>query len=61
MIKQEKLTYTKCGYEDVIFSKNKLLNVCADCHNEFTIKKKISHRRILLSYGHDEYASLLNN
>ena len=39
MIKQEKLTCPKCSSEDMIFSKNKLLNVCADCHNEFTIKK----------------------
>jgi len=55
---QEAITCPKCASEDVTFSKKKQLYVCPDCHHEFTIEKKIPHRRIFLSYGHDEYAPL---
>jgi hypothetical protein len=55
---QENITCPKCTSEDVTFSKKKQLYVCPDCLHEFTIEKNIPQKRIFLSYGHDQYASL---
>ena len=47
----------ECTSKNVNFNEIRKSYVCIDCYHEFTIKK-ISHRRIFLSYGHDEYAAV---
>ena len=57
-MEQQEITCPKCDSEDVVFSKKRQYYVCPDCRHEFAIEIKISKRRIFLSYGHDEYATL---
>ena len=57
-MEQQNITCPKCYSEDVVISKKRQHYVCPDCRHEFAVDIKISKRRIFLSYGHDEYATL---
>jgi tetratricopeptide (TPR) repeat protein len=41
-----------------MYSKKRLLYICEDCGNEFTVEHKPTSRRIYLSYGIDEHSAL---
>jgi len=41
-----------------MFSRKRQLHVCEDCDHEFVFEKSFIARRVFLSYGHDEHASL---
>jgi len=47
-----------CGSENVMFSRKRQLYLCEDCDHEFAVAKGFSPKRVFLSYGHDEHASL---
>lgn len=55
---EQKQICPKCSSQNVKFSDKRKTNVCIDCLHEFTVEKNIPHRRIFLSYGHDEYSTL---
>lgn len=48
----------KCGSENVRFSKKHSRYNCEDCAHEFVLEKPFVSKRIFISYGHDEHASL---
>jgi hypothetical protein len=47
-----------CGSRDVLFSRKRQQYICEDCQNAFVVEKPTVPRRIFLSYGHDEHATL---
>jgi len=48
----------QCASSDVFFSKKHSYYICEDCRHTFTEEKPRLLRRIFLSYGHDEHATL---
>ena len=48
----------ECASANVIFSKKRNLHVCEDCDCEFVPEKPFVAKRVFISYGHDEHASL---
>lgn len=54
----EMICCPECSSADVLFSKKRGVNICEDCRHEFTASKTIAPRRLFISYGHDEHASL---
>jgi WD40 repeat protein len=44
---------------NVIFSRKRGVHLCEDCDHEFALGTPFAARRVFLSYGHDEHASLV--
>lgn len=50
---------TKCGSEDVMFSKKRNLYICEDCGHTFALDTKTG-KKIFFSYGHDANTCLVS-
>jgi len=54
----ERIACPNCESNDVLYSEKRQQFICEDCDHRFVAEQPFMPRRIFLSYGHDEHATL---